>query len=234
VDLLAEGVLPPDTERKARAIPSNAHGWGQMKIDVACSGRLDLDRHNRERRDDLDLRITSHWIGTEEGMERAYRAAGAGLLPDPDDIAFYNAIPTAVDPSQAPAGQDTLYLDAVPVPSDPPGGWTDIKHETADAVMSSAAQFYGGLEGLKIARDVQVNEDIATRRRSTRGAHVHVDWVLNRSGPLRPALGLGGYRTPVEGLYLGGSGSHPGGGVTGVPGYLSAREVIRDAPGRRK
>jgi len=56
----------------------------------------------------------------------------------------------------------------------------------------------------------------------------HVAWTLNRMGPLRPARGFGGFSTPVPGLYLGGAGSHPGAAVTGTPGMLGAREVLRD------
>ena len=46
---------------------------------------------------------------------------------------------------------------------------------------------------------------------------------------MRPVLGHGNYRTPVARLYLCGSGTHPGGGVTGVPGHNAAREILRDA-----
>ena len=47
-------------------------------------------------------------------------------------------------------------------------------------------------------------------------------------GPLRPARGFGGFSTPVRGLYLAGAGCHPGAAVTGTPGYLGAREALRD------
>jgi phytoene dehydrogenase-like protein len=76
---------------------------------------------------------------------------------------------------------------------------------------------------------VQSPAELARRVNATLGSTVmHVDFLPHRLGPLRPALGLGGYRTPVKGLYLGGSGSHPGFGMTGLPGRLSAREVLRD------
>jgi phytoene dehydrogenase-like protein len=224
---LPGGTLPPTIESRVRNMPANGGGWGQLKIDIAFSGHLDLSRHNRMRRDGLNLREPSHFIGTEEGMERAYRRCAAGLMPDENDISLWTAIPTALDPSQAPQGQDSLYLYASTVPFEPEDGWKTLKEPAAQAVVSKAAQFYGGIAELEIGRQVQTNEDIAEWRRATNGCILHVDWGLNRCGPLRPARGLGGFRTPVEGLYLGGSGSHPGGGVTGMPGYLGAREVIR-------
>ena len=59
-------------------------------------------------------------------------------------------------------------------------------------------------------------------------SQAHVDWILNRMGPIRPARGFGGFSTPVDGLYLGGAGCHPGAAVTGMPGYNGAHEVLRD------
>jgi phytoene dehydrogenase-like protein len=225
--LLPAGTLPDRVERRARSIPSNGSGWGQMKIDIAVSARIDLSRFQAQRRDDLDLRLPSHWIGTEEGIERSYAASAAGIMPAAEDLVFYNAVPSAADPSQAPAGQDTLYLLAVAVPFAPPEGWAAQKKSAAERVIGQAATFYGGLSEMEIGRQVHTHEDIRELMHVTGGCHPHVDQVLSRSGPLRPALGLGGFNTPVKGLFLGGSGSHPGGSVTGLPGYNSARVAIR-------
>lgn len=225
--LLPKGSLPEQIDRRVRAIPTNGFGWGQMKIDIACSARIDLSVHQAQRRDDLDLRIPSHWIGTEEGIERAYGASSAGLMPAEDDVVFYNAVPTAADPSQAPDGMDSLYLLAVAVPFAPAEGWGKLKDNAAQSVVRKAAQFYGGLSEIEIGRQVHTHEDIGALRHVTGGCHPHIDQVLSRSGPLRPTLGLGGYTTPIGGLYLGGSGSHPGGSVTGLPGYLGAQAAIR-------
>jgi phytoene dehydrogenase-like protein len=63
----------------------------------------------------------------------------------------------------------------------------------------------------------------------TAGNLTHVDMIMSRGGPYRPARGLGGYVTPIAGLYLTGAGTHPGGGITGAPGYMTAREYLRDS-----
>jgi phytoene dehydrogenase-like protein len=224
--LLPAGTLSATMESRVRNIPVDSNGYGQMKVDIAFSGRLDLSRHNRERRDGLDLRGPSHMIGTEEGQERAFARCGAGLLPDEDDYSMWNAILTGLDPSQGPEGQDSLYIWAI-VPYAPLDGWKNVKDEAAQAIVNRAAQFYAGAAELELGRQVRTNEDIAELKNATGGCVLHCDFSLSRFGPLRPALGLGGYRTPIEGLYLGGAGSHPGGGVTGMPGYLSAREILR-------
>jgi phytoene dehydrogenase-like protein len=226
-ELLAAGTLPRVLERRAAAIPANGLGWGQLKVDVACSGRLDLTRFERQRADRANLRAASHWIGTEEGIERAYRRAAAGLLPHRDDIAFYNAIPTGADPSQAPEGQDTLYLIAVTSPADPEGGWSDaIRDQAVTDAVGRAADFYGGLGELEIGRSSFTNAEMAAEVGAA--SQAHVDWILNRMGPLRPARGFSGFSTPVQRLYLAGAGSHPGAAVTGTPGYLGATEALRD------
>jgi phytoene dehydrogenase-like protein len=226
-ELLPAGTLEPRLERRAQAIPVNGLGWGQLKVDIACSGRLDLSRFERERGDGADLHAASHLIGTLDGVERGYRRAAAGLLPDVRDIGFYNTIPTGADPSQAPDGQDTLYLIAVTSPARPEGGWTPARRRRAVAeVVTRAGDFYGGLAELEIGRSSFTNAEMASEVGAA--SQAHVDWIINRMGPLRPARGFGGFSTPVDRLYLAGAGSHPGAAVTGTPGYLGAREALRD------
>jgi phytoene dehydrogenase-like protein len=225
--LLAPGTLPPREERRAGAIPANDLGWGQLKVDIACRGRVDLSRFERERTDGADLRAASHLIGTEDGLERGYRRAAAGLLPRPADIGFYNAIPNAVDPSQTPDGQDAVYLINITTPAHPEKRWTPKLRERAiRETVERAAVFYGDLLELELGRSAFTNQEMAAEIGAE--SQSHVAWILNRMGPLRPARGFGGFATPVEGLYLGGAGSHPGAAVTGTPGMLGAREVLRD------
>lgn len=225
--LLPAGTLEPHLERRATAIPANDLGWGQLKVDIACRGQIDLSRFARERSDGADLRAASHLIGTEEGLERGYRRAAAGLLPDVADISFYNAIPTAADPSQAPPGEDAVYLINITTPAHPEGGWTpELRQQAVTDTLDRAAVFYGDLLELEIGRSSFTNQEMAAEIGAE--SQSHVAWTLNRMGPLRPARGFGGFRTPVAGLYLGGAGSHPGAAVTGTPGLLGAREILRD------
>ena len=73
-ELLPAGSMEPRLERRAAAIPANGLGWGQLKVDIACSGVLDLSRFEAERSDGADLRAASHLIGTEDGLERGLPA----------------------------------------------------------------------------------------------------------------------------------------------------------------
>lgn len=230
--LVPASTLADDIRRRAAAIPTSQGGHGMLKIDVACSTPLRLRRHQRGRRDDLDLRHPSHLIGNPDGLERAFAAAKAGMLPDVGDLGFWNAIPSALDPTQAPPGQDSLYLWTTQVPLDPadPGR---VDGYAADLV-AALAEIYEGLVDAEVGRTVETARDLEQRVGATDGGLAHVDFALNRMGPLRPARGLGGYRMPVQGLFLGGSGASPGGGVTGMPGYLASRELLRSASWRSR
>lgn len=232
--LLPAGVLDPTMQRRVSNIPVSNLNYGQMKVDLALSGRVTLLRHERWRDDGLDLRRPSLMTGTEAGMERLFARCGAGLLPDEDDWSLWPVIPTAADPSQAPDGQDTLYLYAAVAPYRPKGGWDAIRDKAVQAIIRNAAQYFDNVADLEIGRQVLTNNEMASRGHATGGNMTHVDMVLGRAGPLRPARGLGGYKTPIAGLYLGGAGSHPGGGITGGPGYVSARTMIRDLRMGRK
>jgi phytoene dehydrogenase-like protein len=98
----------------------------------------------------------------------------------------------------------------------------------AEKVTTNAAgKILGRLEELEIGRWVEDPDQMAHRTRAWQGSILHVDFSLMRTGPLRPAWGLGSYRTPIDGLFLGGAGTHPGGSVSGLPGKLSSRRVER-------
>jgi phytoene dehydrogenase-like protein len=229
-ELLPAESLSPMESRRAAAIPANDLGWGQLKVDVACSGQVDLSRFEADRTDGANLRAASHLMGTEDGLERAYRRAAAGLLPSPDDIGFYNAIPNAVDPTQTPDGQDAVYLINITCPAHPEDGWTPkLREQAVQDTVDRAALFYGDLLELELGRTSFTNADMAAEVGAE--SQSHVAWIINRFGPLRPARGFAGFSTPVPGLYLGGASSHPGAAVTGTPGYLGARELLRDLRG---
>jgi phytoene dehydrogenase-like protein len=93
--------------------------------------------------------------------------------------------------------------------------------------MASAERFLGGLDA-EIGRVVHTPLDFESRFSTPKGAYFHVDMTPMRLGMNRPARGLGGFRTPVRGLYLAGAGTHPGGGVSGWPGRLAAQTALRE------
>lgn len=95
-------------------------------------------------------------------------------------------------------------------------------------MLKDCAGYYKGLDSLEIGREVLCGPDLEQRFNAPAGNVYHVDPLISRFGPFRPAPGLGGYRMPVAGLYLSGAGTHPTGGVCGLPGKLAAQTLLRD------
>lgn len=80
-ELLPDGLLSRTEQRRVASIPVTNMGYGQAKVDLALKGKVAMKRHQDWRRDDLDVRLPSHTIGTEAGMERTFKRSGAGLDP---------------------------------------------------------------------------------------------------------------------------------------------------------
>ena len=221
--LLPAGVLSKAMQARVDYIPANASGAAPMTVHLALSGRVQMSRHQALRKDGVDLRKPAQMIGSPEEMRLSYAAAARGeLAPAPSAWAI---ITTASDPTQAPEGQDSLYLYPLAVPLSPPEGWPALKERAVKAILDNAGQYFDNLEALELGRMVATPEDLRDYMGATNGCVLHVDF--NRSAFMRPALGLGGYETPVEALFLGASGSHPGGAISGMPGQLSSRRVLR-------
>jgi phytoene dehydrogenase-like protein len=237
-EMIPSGSLPDRIARRVADIPSENDGAAYLTAHLAFSGRLDYSRIEKLRDDDLDLRRTALLCGSFEEMVAAVDAATHGRLPDP--MPFAAVLPTGPDPSQAPEGQDTLYLWAGWAPRRPPEGWGALTERAGQALVDGAAAYIGGINELEIGRFVEPWPVLQQRTRVPNGNPYYVDLLFARNGPMRPALGLGGYTTPVEGLFLTGGGTHPGPSVSGIPGQLAARKVLARlarlgvAPGRAR
>ena len=223
--LLPHGVLPDVLQRRAEAIPTDVLETATLKIDVAVRGRLSLPRHQAWRKDDLDMRkpITS-WQTFEEHVD-AWNKVVAHEWPDP--LCFIGIIPTAIDPSQAPDGQDTFWVWSGITPAHPHVPWEQTRDEIGNRVLAEASKVYDGLEELEIGRRVFHASDLEERFNVPDGNVYHVEPVGMRFGPLRPAQGFGGYETPVPGLWLTGAGTHPTGGISGIPGMVASKTFIK-------
>ncbi len=223
--LLPEGTLSQQDMGRAKHIPSNAHGTAVLKADLAFSGRLSLDRHQKKRRDDLNLRRPLTFIGDIEQGGKTYMKAGGGVMPKSEELITFCCIPNEEEPSQTPEGQDVLYMYTNHVPLHPEQGWDSLAESATQSMIDHVSQYYTGIDSLEIGRFIDSPLDIERRKGATNGHTLHVD--LPAFGPMRPILGLGNHRLPVKGLFLGGAGAHPSGGVSGMPGRLAAKEFLR-------
>lgn len=223
--LITQDKLTQAERNRVAMVPSNSINVAAYKIDAAFSGRVGFPAAEARRaaRDGEDIRTTTFMTGTLEDHIAQMYAMRVGLNVDNPPV--YMAVLSAADPSIAPEGGDVLYLNSN-VPRRPDGGWDIAKDAYTEQIWKSAQRFLGGLE-TEIGRIATTPLDFERRFAAPAGAFFHVDMLVNRLGPGRPARGFGGYDTPIKGLYLAGASAHPSGGVTGWPGRLAAQHAIR-------
>ena len=225
--LLDAGVLDRPVQERVASIPANAANIAPFKIDMAVGGALAFPKAQARRAtlDGFDVRKTTFMTGTLEDQRRHVRAIRLGQRIESPPL--YMAILSANDSSLAPPGEDVLYLHSN-VPADlSQSAWSDQKAAYSQTIRTSARRFIGGLDQ-EIGAVEHSPADLEARFGVPRGCYFHVDMTASRLGMNRPAAGLGGYRTPVERLYLAGAGTHPGGGVLGWPGRLAADCALSD------
>ena len=139
-------------------------------------------------------------------------------------------LPSTVDESLAPKGKHVASLFCQHVAPVLSGGrhWDDYRDEVADLMIDTVSKFAPNFTASIIARQIHSPLDLERKFGLVGGDIMHGALTLDQLFSARPILGYGDYRTPIKGLYQCGSGTHPGGGVTGIPGHNAAREVLRD------
>ena len=141
-------------------------------------------------------------------------------------------IPSTLDSSLAPPGGHVASLFCQHFAPELPEGrsWDEAREEVADLVIDRVTDFAPNFRDATVGRMVLTPQDLETRLGLVGGDIFHGALGLDQLFSARPLLGHGDYRGPLAGLYLSGAGTHPGGGVTGVPGHNTARAVLRDQP----
>jgi phytoene dehydrogenase-like protein len=146
-------------------------------------------------------------------------------------IEIFSQSPT--DPTMAPQGKHVLSCFCQFFPYAVKGrSWDDgLREQIADRIIDKLAEYAPNIKDAVIARQMLSPLDLERRFGLTGGNIFHGDMMPDQSFNLRPISGYADYRTPLAGLYLCGSGAHPGGGVTGIPGHNAAQVVIADLAG---
>jgi phytoene dehydrogenase-like protein len=171
-----------------------------------------------------------------EHMERAYDDAVAGRFSRRPYIDI--VIPTLIDPSMAPPGRHTMscFVQYAPYALAPelggPAGWDAQREAFGDTVVDTIAEFAPNLRDVIVGRQVLTPLDIERDLGLSEGNIFQGELSLEQLFFNRPVPGWARFRTPVDGLYLGGSAAHPGGGIMGAPGRLAALEILGRRRGR--
>ncbi|MFQ5748748.1 MAG: phytoene desaturase family protein [Planctomycetota bacterium] len=192
----------------------------EARIDLALDGPLEF-------RGAPDGPLEAARTGAHlDDLERAFDAVKYGALPAHPHLEI--RVPSVADPSLAPPGRHVVSVMARCIPRDLEGGWTpEARERLGDLVAGELARFAPGVGSRILARRVLTPADLEERLALPGGHLLHAEPALDQLLSMRPFPECARYRTPVRGLFLGGSGSHPGGGLTGAPGALAARTMLQ-------
>jgi phytoene dehydrogenase-like protein len=192
------------------------------KVNLALSG---LPRFNGADEGRLRGRIVV--APSIDYLERGFDASKYGRISDEPYLEA--TIPTLVDPSLAPPGTHVMSVIAQWTPYRlREGDWKAERERLGDLVVKTLETYAPGLGDLVTARQVLSPVDLETEYGFSQGHPLHAEPGLDQFFAWRPLLGHARYRFGIDGLYLCGSGAHPGGGVTGGPGANAAREILAD------
>lgn len=182
-----------------------------------------------DRRERLSGRLT--FSGDLDDLERAYDHAKYGRFPPRPHLEA--VIPTVLDPELAPKGhlmcvnvQYTPYLRRTDGSPDREAD-AELRRSLPEIVIQILSEYSPELPGLVIAAHSLTPQDLERVYGLTGGDIYHGQMGLDQLLFMRPVAGFGSYATPVQNLYLCGAGTHPGGGLTGAPGFNAAREILR-------
>ena len=217
LDLVEPGVLPLDVEEQVASV--RARGT-TAKLNLALDGQMSF----RDREGERHARavVADHL----DDIERAFDAAKYRGCSERPHLEV--SIPSVNDASLAPPGKDVVSILAHAAPYDLEGGWTNEASENfGDAAVAVLESVAPGTRAMIVAREVLSPADLENRYGLTGGHIHHGEHALDQLLFMRPTPKLARYKTPIEGLYLGGSGSHPSGGVTCQPGALAAEAILK-------
>ncbi|MCP5120114.1 MAG: NAD(P)/FAD-dependent oxidoreductase, partial [bacterium] len=209
-----------DAIRKFRSEGTSA------KINLALDG---LPRFNvRPETPGPHHKATMHICPSIDYIERAADDAKYGR-PSERPVCEMT-LPTMYDPSLAPGGRHIMGIFIQYAPYTLRGAtWEELREPFAERVLDTIAEHVPNIREIIVHRQVLTPLDLERRFGITGGNIFHGEMSLDQMFVVRPVAGWARYRTPVRGLYLCGSGAHPGGGVIGAPGHNCAREVMKDA-----
>lgn len=225
-DDLPSDVVPEDVQHRFRRIKT---GSGTFRMNVALSELPDfICRPGRQPQAHHGAGII---IGpTLDYLERAYHQACLQGWSEQPVVEM--VIPSTLDASLAPEGCHVASLFVQHVAPQLPDGrsWENSSEKAAfaDRVIATVDAFAPNFKASILAKQVFSPYDLEQRFGLVDGDIFHGQLGLDQLFSMRPVLGYADYRLPIAGMYLCGSGAHPGGGVTGAPGHNAAREMIRD------
>ncbi|HWC76980.1 MAG TPA: NAD(P)/FAD-dependent oxidoreductase, partial [Blastocatellia bacterium] len=221
--LLEDGQLEPDFRNSVASLKCEG---ATMKINLALDALPDFTSLPGSALAPQH-KATIHVCPSMDYVDRGWEDAAAGRPSEGPLLEI--TIPTTYDDSIAPPGKHIMSIFAQYAPYRlRDAHWDDIKEQFADRCVDALAEYAPNIRQSIIHRQVLSPLDLEREYSLTGGSLFHGDLTVDQLFFMRPVAGWAQYRTPVARLYLCGSGTHPGGGVMGAPGFNAAREVLAD------
>ena len=159
-------------------------------------------------------------------LEKAYDDAKYGNFSESPYMDII--LPSVLDPDMAPSGKHVMSCFVQYAPYNIKGGWNDDKREAfGDAVINTIAKYAPNIKDIILHRQVLTPADLESTFGLTEGNIFHGELTLQQLFALRPAVKWADYSTPIKNYYQCGSGTHPGGGITGSPGEMAAKKILK-------
>ena len=212
--------LAPDFAQRLK----NYRGNGTVaKVNLALSGLPHFTALKDGKNGVLNGRIH---IGPEiDYLERAFDESKYGQFSRNPYLEV--TIPSLTDPALAPAGQHVMSIYMQYAPYKLKGDWDSQRNDLGQTVVKTLAQYAPNLPELVLTHQIITPQDLEDTYGLTGGQIFHGELSLDQFFTMRPVLDWGRYKTPIENLYLCGSGTHPGVGLTGGSGANAAKEIIK-------
>jgi beta-carotene ketolase (CrtO type) len=216
--LLDQGDVPPRLLDEVRRIHVGLRNVSELKVDAVIERMPDVPGPTGFER---SFMLSANTISD---IERAFASIQLGVLPARPPVMI--AFPSALEPGWAPPGRSVVWLSTFVPWRLASGPWDrQALERAADHTWRTAERALGG--GLAaVERRVTGPEEWVVRHGNPHANPNHVEMSIYQLLAFRPSPSLARYRTPVEGLFLTGAGTHPGGGVTGIPGRNAATVVL--------
>ena len=233
LDLVGETHLPEEVVREIKGYRTFSTAF---KMNIACERPPQYRILERVRREgtlgNFDYPTYMHIAPDIDYLERAYDDAKHGWYSSRPFIT--PVVPTMVDTTLAPPGKHVVNLFGGHAPYTLKGGdWATEKENFRKTVFDTIEEYAPGFRDDVIEAQLLVAPDIENIVNLPQGHIFHGELSTDQLFFQRPVSGYADYRTPVKGLYICGSSMHPGGGVSGIPGFNAAREVMRDIKAKR-
>ncbi len=233
LDLVGEKHLPEEVVREIKGYRTFSTAF---KMNIACERPPQYRMLDKLRQDgtlgNFDYPTYMHIAPDIDYLERAYDDAKHGWYSSRPFIT--PVVPTMVDTTLAPEGKHVVNLFGGHAPYTLKGGdWANEKDNFRKTVFDSIEEYAPGFSSDVIEAQLLVAPDIENIVNLPQGHIFHGELSTDQLFFQRPVSGYADYRTPLKGLYICGSSMHPGGGVSGIPGFNAAREVMRDIKAKR-